>query len=62
VFFGTIGGAAGPILAGRIFDLTQSYSWAFIVLTILAMLGLVLTLLLPAPRPDASGLAVEGTH
>lgn len=62
VLFGTIGGAAGPILAGRIFDMTQSYSWAFIVLTILAMLGLVLTLLLPAPRPDASGIAVEGTH
>lgn len=31
LFFGAIGGAAGPILAGRIFDLTDSYDPAFSV-------------------------------
>ena len=53
VFFGTIGGAIGPIFAGRIFDTTQSYFLAFGTLTILVTLGLILTLMLPAPHPDS---------
>jgi MFS family permease len=52
VFFGTIGGAAGPILAGGIFDLTNSYSLAFAVLATLATLGLILVLRLPASSPS----------
>jgi MFS family permease len=44
---GTIGGAAGPILAGRIFDLTDSYALAFIALAVLGALGLALVLRLP---------------
>ena len=51
VFFGTIGGASGPILAGRIFDLTGSYTLAFTVLATLAAFGLVLVLKLPASSP-----------
>ncbi len=51
VFFGTIGGAAGPILAGRIFDSTGSYSLAFSTLSVLVTLGLVLTLMLPSHKP-----------
>ena len=50
VFFGTIGGAIGPILAGRIFDSTGSYDPAFLALGGMATLGLVLVLSLP--RPD----------
>ena len=54
VFFGTIGGAIGPILAGRIFDTTGSYTPAFMTLAGMAVLGLVLVLSLPrAGRPDA---------
>lgn len=49
LFFGTIGGAVGPILAGRIFDLTGSYSLAFSTLAGLAGLGLTIVLLLPSP-------------
>lgn len=53
-FIGTIGGAVGPLLAGRLFDLTLSYSSAFIVLSVLMGVGLVATLLLrPLKQPDA---------
>lgn len=47
VFFGTIGGALGPIAAGRIFDITESYSLAFAALATLAAIGLVLVFKLP---------------
>jgi MFS family permease len=51
LFFGTIGGAAGPILAGRIFDLTNNYDLAFATLAVLAALGLALVLKLPSSNP-----------
>ncbi len=47
VFFGTIGGALGPILTGWIFDITGSYDPAFMTLAGMAGLGLVLALSLP---------------
>jgi len=47
LFCGTFGGAAGPILAGAVFDTTGSYTVAFVTLMILAMIGLALTLSLP---------------
>lgn len=40
VFFGAFSGAAGPLIAGWIFDSTGSYDRAFIVLTTLAAIGL----------------------
>ena len=52
VFFGTIGGASGPILAGGIFDLTNSYTLAFTALAALATLGLTLVLRLPPSSPS----------
>ena len=52
VFFGTIGGAVGPIFAGSIFDSTGSYFWAFCTLAVMVFLGLLLTLLLPSPDTD----------
>ena len=51
LFFGAIGGAAGPILAGRIFDLMGSYDPAFSTLAVLAALGLALVLKLPSSNP-----------
>lgn len=42
VFCGTIGGSVGPIMAGRIFDVTGSYQIAFLVLTVVVALGLAL--------------------
>ena len=47
LFFGTIGGSIGPILAGHIFDVTDSYQLAFTILSAMAVLGLFLSLTLP---------------
>jgi len=46
VFFGTMGGALGPILTGYLFDLTQSYTiafWLILAITCIAF-GLLLCL------------------
>jgi MFS family permease len=42
IFGGTIGGAAGPLLAGSIYDNTGSYSLAFLILSAAAATGIVL--------------------
>jgi MFS family permease len=43
-FFGTLGGAIGPVVAGRIFDVQQSYSQDFWLLAGLAVVGMLLML------------------
>ena len=48
---GTVGGALGPLLAGRTFDVTGSYRIIFVVLTALVVLGFILIVLL---RPQHS--------
>jgi len=52
LFSGTIGGSVGPLLAGYIFDVTGSYQAAFITLTALAFIGMVLITIL-RPLADA---------
>ncbi|MEM9139123.1 MAG: MFS transporter, partial [Pseudomonadota bacterium] len=47
LFFGTIGGASGPILAGWIFDVTGAYTLAFATLLGMLIAGLTLALTLP---------------
>ncbi len=42
----TIGGAAGPLLAGYIFDLTESYQLAFLSCAAISIIGLILIILL----------------
>ena len=42
----TSGAAVGPILAGRIFDITGSYQVAFLVCAAFGIIGLILTALL----------------
>jgi MFS family permease len=49
-FFGQTGGALGPIVTGRIFDLTHSYELAFVILLAAAAVGLVLAILLKPVR------------
>jgi len=54
LFFGTMGGAVGPLMAGSAFDVTGNYRMVFLVLTALAVIGFVLiTLLRPARGIDA---------
>ncbi len=43
-FFGTLGGAVGPVVAGRVFDMQQSYHAAFWLLVALAVVGLLVML------------------
>ncbi len=47
LFFGTIGGAIGPILAGWIFDVYGTYQYAFMLLAAMAAIGLALVVSLP---------------
>ena len=49
---GTFGGSIGMVLAGYIFDVTKSYQLAFIILLVLAIIGLILTSLI---RPITRG-------
>jgi MFS family permease len=44
IFVGSVGGAVGPMLTGRIFDNLSSYQVAFLILLALAVMGLVMTL------------------
>ena len=59
VFFGTIGGALGPILTGRVFDVTGSYDLAFMALKGMAALGFLLALSLPGRDLAADGLSPD---
>ena len=45
-FWGMMGGAVGPVIAGYIFDVTQSYQPVFLILIIVSSIGLALSLLL----------------
>ena len=46
LFSGTLGGAVGPVMAGRAFDITGSYRLVFLVLSMLTIIGFVLMILL----------------
>jgi MFS family permease len=51
IFAQNIGGAAGPLVAGKIFDISGSYQWAFLLCFIISIAGLILCMLLkPALR------------
>ena len=52
-FWGAIGAASGPLLAGYIFDKDGSYSIAFIICIAVAVIAFVFTLLLRTlPRKE----------
>jgi len=46
LFFGTIGGAIGPTVTGRFFDVRGSYQIAFLILVAVSIAGLVMASLL----------------
>jgi MFS family permease len=50
VFIITIGGAVGPVMAGKIFDSTHSYNWVFIICIAFSITSLLLTIFLKPTR------------
>ena len=48
----TLGGGIGAFLTGKVFDITGDYSLAFIASAILSLIGLILVLLLKAPKEE----------
>jgi len=59
LFSGTIGGATGPLLAGRLFDMTGSYAVIFMILTAFGVLGLLLALALTPINANTATSVVE---
>ncbi len=55
LFSGAIGGSVGQLIAGRIFDVTGSYQLVFLVLTGMAVVGLILITLLRPPQGVDTG-------
>jgi MFS family permease len=53
LFSGTLGGAIGPLMAGHIFDLSGSYRLVFLILTAMAVIGLILITTLRPLAKDA---------
>ncbi len=51
VFFGTAGGALGPILTGHLFDISGSYTLPFRLILSVSALGLLLLFLLKPVKP-----------
>ena len=45
-----LGGAAGPFVAGYIFDMTNSYQNFFVICAAVSVIGLILTVLLTPPK------------
>jgi len=56
LFCGTLGGAIGPSLVGRIFDVTGSYRMAFWLLTAMAVVGLFLLTFLRHPDEEKTAI------
>jgi OFA family oxalate/formate antiporter-like MFS transporter len=58
-FVGGIGAAVGPWMAGKIYDITDSYSLAFIICATLAAIGLVMAILLIPIHRTGRGIEWE---
>jgi MFS transporter, OFA family, oxalate/formate antiporter len=55
IFAGHVGGAIGPLLGGKIFDLSRTYFWSFSLggVAVMISLGLIFFLRPPVPRKKA---------
>ena len=54
LFFGTIGGSIGPLLTGWTYDFAGSYLPAFATLSMFALIGLIIVLMLPKHQAEPS--------
>jgi MFS family permease len=54
LFIGNIGGALGPWVAGKIFDSTHQYQWAFVIGAAAALISICLAVLLKRQSPPKS--------
>jgi MFS family permease len=61
LFSGNCAGAIGPILAGRIFDVTGSYRSIFFLLTVVALIGLILVTQLKPIQLKEDENCIKGT-
>ena len=59
---GNLGGHFGPDLIGRIRTATNSSEWAFIALGLIALVGVVVTLLVSRGAPASPAAAARGGH
>ncbi len=50
IFIAALGGAAGPLFAGAMYDLNGNYYFAFLIYGIVTLIGLVLAILLRPPK------------
>ena len=57
LFSGTLGGSLGPLIAGHIFDLSGDYRMAFITLSGMACIGLILAVLIRPIAPESLNTA-----
>ena len=62
LFSGTVGGAAGPLLAGTLFDTTGSYELVFLILAGFCLLGLILTAALGPMKSRATVTARDSVR
>ncbi len=56
-FIGTLGGALGPLVAGRVFDTIGNYKPAFIICALMSTTGLILLKFLNKPGEENNGHA-----
>ena len=54
-FSGTIGGSISAVLSGHLFDITGSYCLAFLILLVLAIIGLILLLFIKPVKLSSGG-------
>jgi MFS family permease len=54
LFIGNIGGALGPLVAGKVYDLSTHYQWAFAIGAGAACISAILAVVLKVTRPKTS--------
>ena len=59
LFSGTIGGATGPLLAGKLFDMSGNYDVIFMILTAFGVIGLLLAAALTPMVGNVAATAAE---